>query len=280
LQAAQKIGQSEALTGGAGRDKNFMASMLEYRHFIMTGDRQKTAGVIIIGNEILSGKVEDANSSFLAKELRAIGVTLMRISVIPDDAEIVGRETVTFSAAYDYVFTSGGVGPTHDDVTMEGIASGFNVRIIRHHELVRHLMKYCSGRTNTAIMKMADIPEGAEIIDVGEAGLPLVSFRNVFILPGIPQYLEKKFSAVKERFRCSPFYLKRLYLNARESDIAEPLNKVVAENRDVSFGSYPVIDNAEYKVVVTAESRSRDRLDLSVDDLLKRLPGDIVIRID
>lgn len=254
--------------------------MVEYRHFIMTGNIQKTAGVIIIGNEILSGKVEDANSSFLAKELRAIGVTLMRISVIPDDVEIIGRETVAFSAAYDYVFTSGGVGPTHDDMTMEGIAAGFNVRIVRHPELVQHLMKYCGGRTNTATMKMADIPEGAEIIDIGDAGLPLVSFRNVFILPGIPQYLVKKFSAVKERFRCPPFYLRRLYLNARESDIADFLNKVVAENREVTFGSYPVIDNAEYKVVVTAESRSRNSLDLSVEDLLQRLPGNIVVRVE
>jgi molybdenum cofactor synthesis domain-containing protein len=254
--------------------------MVEYRHFIMICKKQKTAGVIIIGNEILSGKVEDANSAFLAKELRGIGVNLLRISVIPDDVEIIGRETAAFSAAYDYVFTSGGVGPTHDDVTMEGIAAGFNVRIIRHHELVQHLMKYCDGRTTLAIMKMADIPEGAEIIDIGDAGLPLVSFRNVFILPGIPQYLVKKFSAVKERFRCSPFYLRRLYLDARESDIADILNKVVDENREVAFGSYPIIGNAEYKVVVTAESRSQNSVNLSVDDLLKRLPRDIVVRVD
>ena len=246
----------------------------------MTDNRPKTAGIIIIGNEILSGKVRDANSSFLAAELRAIGVNLMRISVIPDDSETIGKEAFEFSGAYDYVFTSVGVGPTHDDVTMEGIAAGFHVGIIRHPDLVRHLMNYCGGRANVAIMKMAEAPEGAEIIDLGNAGFPLVSFRNIFIFPGIPQYLVKKFSAVKERFRCSPFYLGRLYLDAKESDIAEILNAVVAENGDVAFGSYPIIDNPEYKVIVTAESRSLERVTCSVDDLVKRLPKEIIVRVE
>ncbi len=254
--------------------------MVEYVYLIMTDNGPKKAGIIIIGNEILSGKVIDANSSFLAKELREIGVNLMQISVIPDDAETIGKETLEFSETYDYVFTSGGVGPTHDDVTMEGIASGFHVGIVRHPELVRHLMNYCGGRTNAAVMKMAEVPEGAEIIDLGNAGFPLVSFRNVFIFPGIPQYLVRKFSAIKERFRCSPFYLRRLYLDAKESDLAEILNTVVAENRDVAFGSYPIIDNPGYKVVVTAESRSRERVDRSVEDLIKRLPREMIVRVE
>ncbi|HWR58884.1 MAG TPA: competence/damage-inducible protein A [Thermodesulfovibrionales bacterium] len=246
----------------------------------MTDSRTRTAGIIIIGNEILSGKVQDANSSFLAVELRALGVNLVRISVIPDDVEIIGKETAGFSAAYDYVFTSGGVGPTHDDVTMEGIAGGFGVKIIRHPELVKHLMSYCGGKANDAILKMAEVPDGAEIIDPGNAGFPIICFRNVFIFPGIPQYLTKKFSAIRERFRCSPFYLKRLFLSARESDIAEVLNSVVAENMEVTFGSYPILDNPEYKIIVTAESRSPESVTNSVNDLLKRLPEEIIVRVE
>ena len=92
----------------------------------------RTAGIIIIGDEILSGKVHDSNSFYLASELRKLGVSLMRISVIPDNTEVIGNEAVKFSGQYDFVFTSGGVGPTHDDVTMEGIARGFNARLIRH----------------------------------------------------------------------------------------------------------------------------------------------------
>lgn len=243
-------------------------------------DRPRTAGIIIIGNEILSGKVRDSNSFFLSRELRDLGVNLMRISVIPDDVELIGKETVEFSAAYDYVFTSGGVGPTHDDVTVEGIARGFRVGIISHPELVKHLMSYCGGKTNASIMKMAEIPEGAEIIDLKNTGFPIVSFRNVFIFPGIPQYLTKKFSAIRERFRCSPFYLKRIYLCAMESEIAEILNLVVAENSEVAFGSYPVLDNPEYKIVVTAESRSSESVTRSVDDLVKRLPKEIIVRVE
>ncbi len=243
-------------------------------------DRPRTAGIIIIGNEILSGKVRDINSFFLSRELRDLGVNLMRISVIPDDVELIGKETVEFSAAYDYVFTSGGVGPTHDDVTVEGIARGFRVGIISHPELVKHLMSYCGGKTNASIMKMAEIPEGAEIIDLKNTGFPIVSFRNVFIFPGIPQYLTKKFSAIRERFRCSPFYLKRIYLCAMESEIAEILNLVVAENSEVAFGSYPVLDNPEYKIVVTAESRSSESVTRSVDDLVKRLPKEIIVRVE
>lgn len=250
------------------------------RRIIMTDNRPKTAGIIIIGNEILSGKVRDANSSFLATELRTLGVNLMRISVIPDDVVLIGRETFEFSKTYDYVFTSGGVGPTHDDVTMEGIAAGFRVGIIRHPELVKHLISYCGDRTNEAIMKMAEVPEGSEIIDPGNTGFPLVSFRNLFIFPGIPQYLTKKFSAIKERFRCSPFYLKRIFLCARESDIAEILNSVVAENCEVTFGSYPILDNPEYKIIVTAESRSLECVARSVDDLVKRLPKEFIVRVE
>lgn len=242
--------------------------------------RPKTAGIIIIGNEILSGKVRDINSAFLASELRDLGVNLMRISVIPDSAEIIGKETVGFSREYDYVFTSGGVGPTHDDVTMEGIAEGFQVRIVRDPGLVKHIMSFCGGRTNSAVMKMAEVPEGAEVIDIMNAGFPLVSFRNIFIFPGIPQYLTKKFSAIKERFRCSPFYLRRLYICAMESDIAETLNSVVDENREVTFGSYPILGNPEYKIVVTAESRSQESLAHSVDELVSRLPKEIIVRIE
>lgn len=124
----------------------------------------RSAGILIIGNEILSGKVKDSNSSFLATELRALGVCLMRISVIPDDVEVIGKEAVGFSAAHDLVFTSGGVGPTHDDVTMEGIAKGFSVKVVQHPELVAHFHSHYGDKANPAIMKMAEVPEGAELI--------------------------------------------------------------------------------------------------------------------
>jgi molybdenum cofactor synthesis domain-containing protein len=221
-------------------------------------DSAKTAGIIIIGNEILSGKVGDTNSPFLASELRELGISLRRISVIPDDAETIGREAAEFSEQYDYVFTSGGIGPTHDDVTVEGIARGFRVRVIKHPDLVSYFQQRHGDRLNAAILKMAEVPEGAGILDLGDRSFPLVLFRNVFIFPGIPQYLEEKFAAIKERFRCPQCHLRKLFLKANESDIAETLNGIVAKNAEVAFGSYPVLENSEYTVMVTAESRSLD----------------------
>ncbi len=243
-------------------------------------EKIKTAGIIIIGNEILSGRVHDTNSPFLASELKDLGMSLRRISVIPDDTEVIGRETFSFSERYHYVFTSGGIGPTHDDVTMEGIARGFGVRVIRHPDLVRYFQSRYGDRLNEAVMKMTEVPEGAGIIDVGDRSLPLVSFRNILIFPGIPQYLTQKFLAIRERFRCPECYLKRLFLKANEPDIAETLNGIVAENTEVTFGSYPILENPDYTVMVTAESRSLDSLNAAVARLVRELPADIVVRVE
>jgi molybdenum cofactor synthesis domain-containing protein len=240
----------------------------------------RTAGIIIIGNEILSGKVHDSNSFFLASELRKLGIDLLRISVIPDDVEIIGREVSEFSKQYDFVFTSGGVGPTHDDVTMEGIAKGFALRMIKHPQLEAYFLSKYSGALNEAIRKMTEVPEGAEIIDPGNMSFPLVVYRNIFIFPGIPEYLRKKFSLIKERFRSPAFHLRRFFLDARESDIAEILNTVVRESGEVSFGSYPILGNPEYKIIITAESKSEAALDSAVEKLLSRVPGDIVVKVE
>jgi len=240
----------------------------------------KTAGILIIGNEILSGKVRDSNSFYLASELRALGVTVMRISVIPDEVEIIGKEAVFFSESFDYVFTTGGVGPTHDDITVAGIAKGFGVRLVSHPALEQKFRQRYGESCNSAILKMAEVPEGADVIDFGNTRFPLVVFRNIFIFPGIPKYLMEKFALIRERFRSTSIFLKRLFLDAEESDIAAVLNSVVAGNGDVSFGSYPVLDNPEYRIIITAECRSEDSLSKAVADLMKKLPGKIVIRAE
>jgi molybdenum cofactor synthesis domain-containing protein len=245
-----------------------------------SGDRIKTAGIIIIGNEILSGKTQDSNSFFLASELRALGVSVMRISVIPDDIETIGKEALFFSKSFDYVFTSGGVGPTHDDITAAGIACGFGVKLVKHPALEQKFREKYGKTCNEAILKMSEVPEGAELIDFGNSRFPLVSFKNIFIFPGIPKYLREKFGLIKERFRTTALYLKRLFLDAEESDIAADLNRIVAENKEVSFGSYPILDNPEYKIIVTAECRSEDSLGTAVKQLLDSLPGRIIVKVE
>ncbi len=203
-----------------------------------------------------------------------------RISVIPDERGVIGTEAAAFSEKYDYVFTSGGVGPTHDDVTMAGIAEGFGVELVRNDEIHHILRLRYRKPLNDAILKMTEVPQGAEIIFSEGMRFPVVFFRNIFIFPGIPEYLKNKFSMIRERFRSSTFHLKRLYLNSHESSLAAILNMVVAGHADVTFGSYPVLGKPDYRVIITAESRSGESLDRALNELLDRLPGDVVTRIE
>src|SRR5437762_7994968 len=173
----------------------------------------RTAGIILIGNEILSGKVVDANASYLCRELRALGVEVRKISVIPDEVELIAFEVGEHSRAFDVVFTSGGVGPTHDDVTIEGVARGLGVPVVRDPRLVRVLEGFHKGRLNEARLKMAEVPEGAELMAGEELAFPAVLVRNIYVLPGVPEIFRQKFGALRERFRESPFYLCSVFIN-------------------------------------------------------------------
>ena len=243
-------------------------------------ENSRTAGIVIIGNEILSGKVHDDNSYFLACELRDLGVVLKRISIIPDDIEIIGKEVYEFSHKYDYVFTSGGVGPTHDDVTMAGIAKGFGIKLIEHQEIKNILCSRFNQDVNSSILKMAKVPEGTEVISGDSIRFPVILLKNVFIFPGIPEYMKSKFSFIRERFRSSEFHLKRLFLNSHESSFAEILNRVVKENKDVDFGSYPVLGMPEYRVIITAESKIKNALDKALNELLASLPYSAIVKVE
>jgi molybdenum cofactor synthesis domain-containing protein len=240
----------------------------------------KSAGIVIIGNEILSGKVRDDNSFFLLSELRALGVDVRRVSVIPDEIDIIGDEIVEFSDRYDHVFTTGGVGPTHDDVTMKGIAKGFGVRLIRHPEITKLLHSRYKELVNEALMKMAEVPEGADVVFHNDLRFPVITFKNIFIFPGIPEYLKRKFTLIKDRLGSTPYHLRRIFLKAHESEIAEALNSFVDENTDVTVGSYPVVHNPDYRVVLTLESKSSERLNIALDVLKSRLSDHKIVRVE
>ena len=240
----------------------------------------KTSGIIIIGNEILSGKVRDINSFYLACELRELGVEVKRISVIPDEIEIIGSEVTAFSGRYDYVFTSGGVGPTHDDVTMAGIARGFGVNLVSHEGIKNILYSRYKELVNSSVLKMTEVPEGSDIEFHENMRFPVVSFRNVVIFPGIPEYMQNKFSMIKEKFRSSVFHLRRLYLNCHESNIADILNGVVEKYKEVRFGSYPVLGKPDFRVIITAETKSEELLKTALYELINKLPGDFLVRVE
>ena len=239
----------------------------------------KTAGIILIGNEILSGKIADANAAFLCRELRALGVEVRKISVIPDEVDLIAAEVREFSEALDVVFTSGGVGPTHDDVTMEGVARAVGTRVIRHPRLIALLEAYYKGPVNEARLRLAEVPEGAELVSDGALMFPAVAVRNVYILPGVPEIFRQKFEALKERFRETPFHLASVFVAVGEGTLAEHLNALVARHPDLMVGSYPEFSNPEYKVKVTLESKDAGLVDRAVAELLAGLPTGALVRV-
>jgi len=239
-----------------------------------------TAGVLVIGNEILSGKVVDTNSPFLASELRTLGVDLQRILTIPDEVEIIAREVRVMSEAYDYVFTSGGIGPTHDDVTMEAVAQAFDRGVELSQSMYERIERAQGRPPNESQRKMAMVPEGSQSVDAGDLWFPVVIVENVHIFPGIPKLLEKKFVSIRDRFTGVPFRLRRIYVTRRESDIADHLHGLLAEFQELMLGSYPRLDRQDYMVLLTLESRDADYLQRAQDSLLERLPSDAVHKVE
>ncbi len=238
-----------------------------------------TAGIIIIGDEILSGKVQDGNAFFMAQELWAHGVRLNRISVIPDSVDEIAEEVRAFSARFDYVFTSGGIGPTHDDMTIEGIARAFNVATVID-PILKGLLEKRQGVLSPAQMRMAEVPEGAELINDETLSFPLIKFRNVFIFPGIPQLLRKKFIAIEKLFHEPPILLKKIYVKESEARIAPVLSEIVMRFPNVKIGSYPVLENEDFSVMITLESLDALSLSSAFDDLLARIPPERLFKAD
>jgi FAD synthetase len=232
----------------------------------------KTAGIIIIGNEILSGKVQDLNAAYLLRELRPLGVDVKKVSVIPDEVEVIAPEVATFSRQFHVVFTSGGVGPTHDDVTIEGIAKAFGRQVIRHPELERLLRSRYGSDLNEARLKLIEVPEGAQLIREDGLWLPAIAVENVYIFPGIPDLLRQKFESIKERFRERPYVLRKVYVKESEGSIAADLHNLLREFPELMLGSYPDLHNSAYKVLLTLESKDEGYVHAALQRLLALLP--------
>ena len=239
-----------------------------------------SAGLLIIGNEILSGKVVDTNSPFLAGELRELGVDLERILVVPDEIEIIAAEVRRMSEDYDHVFTSGGIGPTHDDLTMDGVALAFELSLKLNSTIWERVQRSQQGPPNEAMKKMAIVPDGCDIIDAGDLWFPVVKVKNVYVFPGIPQLFEKKFHSIRDRFSGVPIRLTRIFVTHHESEIAEDLHALLREYPELMLGSYPRIGEADYRVMLTLESRDSDYLARATQSLRDRLSDDVIQRIE
>jgi molybdenum cofactor synthesis domain-containing protein len=241
--------------------------------------QERDCGMVVVGNEILSGKVHDTNSYFAACELRKIGVALKRIAVVPDEVQPIADEVSHCARNFEFVITSGGVGPTHDDITMEAVARAFGRPIVIHPELERVIRLHFSERLATG-MKMAEVPEGAVLNAAGDLRFPTVQLENVYILPGIPQIFEVKLLALLGRFATDPYYIRTIYTSAGEGTIAEYLNTCLRSYPELLLGSYPRIGNPEYRVKLTLESKDRKYVERAFDHLIELLPREVVVKVE
>lgn len=239
-----------------------------------------TAGILVIGNEILSGKVVDTNSPFLCQQLRELGVDVECIVTIPDVIETIASQVKKMSRSYDFVFTSGGIGPTHDDLTIEGVAAAFGLAVEHNESIEERIRRSTGSELNESQLKMARAPAGATLLDSGDLWFPLVIVDNVYIFPGIPELLKKKFESVRDRFRGVPFVLRRVWVNQRESQIAGALNDLLREFPQLLLGSYPKIREPSFKVLLTLESRDGAYVQRALDSLLSRLTPDAIHKVE
>lgn len=239
----------------------------------------KTCGIIIIGDEILSGKVSESNAFYMSQKCRGHGIDVKRILVISDSIDEIAVDVKDFSERFDYVFTSGGIGPTHDDVTILGISSAFNVKPVIN-ELLRDIITMKMGdKVTKEALKMAEIPEGATLITDATLTFPLIQFKNIYIFPGIPDYMRMKFDVLTKTFYGPPFLLKKVYVNQYESEFASILNEVVSRHKEIKIGSYPVLNNDQYRVMLTLESIDIDELNASFLDLVSSLTEKRIVKV-
>jgi molybdenum cofactor synthesis domain-containing protein len=238
-----------------------------------------TAAIIVIGDEVLSGKVEEQNARFLVRELRSLGVAVRRIEIIPDVTRTIVAAVRAASGIFDHVFTSGGIGPTHDDLTIPAIAAAFGVPVVRHPELANLIRAVSPEERN---LRMADIPEGATLLrgpGTAESCWPVVTVHNVYVLPGVPSILQRKFAMIRERFRCAPFFSRVVYSQEGEGVIADMLDKAAADFPTVAIGSYPHIDATDHKVMITLDGRDKAMVDRACEQIAAGL-GPVLARVE
>jgi len=240
-----------------------------------------TAGILIIGNEILTAKVQDENTPYLLKGLRARGIDVPRVHVIPDVVEEIADEVRTFSERFDFVLTAGGVGPTHDDVTMEGVARAFGEKLSCHSQMEGLLRGAIKGaEPNQSQLKMCQLPESAELIETPDLWFPLVQVHNVYVFPGIPRLLQLKFDAVADRFVGAPVFLRRVYVSLMETDLAHWLNELLEEFPALGLGSYPQSTPEGYRTLLTLESRDTNYVERALQVLVARIPPAALTRVE
>ena len=229
----------------------------------MNKNTKVNAAILIIGNEILSGRTQDTNTSTLATWLNSIGVQVAEVRIIPDIEETIVKVLNLLRNKYNYVFTTGGIGPTHDDITAQSVSKAFGKKYEIHKEAFKILETYYKpGEFNEGRQKMVWMPENAELILNPTSGAPGFSVDNVFCLPGVPSILKSMLGGLKNRVvGGEPILSFTISLKTVESEIANSLTKVQDQNKDVEIGSYPFFHAGKLGVSIVLRSEKQSQID-------------------
>ena len=241
------------------------------------------AAILIIGNEILSGRTQDTNTSTLATWLNSIGVKVNEVRVIPDIEKTIVETLNVLRKTNNYVFTTGGIGPTHDDITAQSVSKAFGVKYEIHKEAFKILEEYYNpGEFNEGRQKMVMMPENAELILNPTSGAPGFSVDNVFCLPGVPSILKSMLGGLKNKLvGGEPILSLTISLKTVESEIANSLTKVQNKNKDVEIGSYPFFHAGKLGVSIVLRSENQSKIDAcnsQILDFIKQKKIEVVDR--
>ena len=237
----------------------------------MKNNTKVNAAILIIGNEILSGRTQDTNTTTLAKWLNSIGVVVNEVRVIPDIEKTIVETLNILRKSNNYVFTTGGIGPTHDDITAESVSKAFGVKYEIHKEAFEILKSYYKqGEFNEGRQKMVWMPKNAKLILNPTSGAPGFSIENVFCLPGDPSILKSMLGGIKNKIvGGEPILSYTINLKTVESEIANSLTKVQDQNIDVEIGSYPFFHAGKLGVSIVIRSEIQSKIDNCNSQILK-----------
>ena len=236
----------------------------------MTKNTKVNAAILIIGNEILSGRTQDTNTSTIAQWLNTIGVQVNEVRVIPDIENTIIETVNHLRKVNDYVFTTGGIGPTHDDITAKSISKAFNVEYEIHNEAFKILeIYYKVGEFNEGRKKMVWMPKNANLILNPTSGAPGFNIENVFCLPGVPSILKSMLGGIKDKIiGGDPILSHTISLKTLESEIANSLTNVQENNKDVEIGSYPFFQAGKLGVSIVIRSEDQFKIDKCSSEIL------------
>lgn len=229
--------------------------------------------ILVVGDEILSGDTEEANAGYMARALYARGVSLGRVVIVPDDTDEIAGQLAVLADAFDVVITCGGIGPTHDDVTMEAIARAFDARLVEHPQLLSLLRRWKGDDLDDRHHRLARVPEPTTLHWFDDT-FPLVQVHNVYVLPGVPRLLKKKLAHLLPRLAGEPMYQRQFQVSRDELSMADALAAVQDRWPDVSLGSYPHTEApGQWAVRLVLKSRDATALDRACEDLQAHLQG-------